>query len=537
MQGVESTEQGPVYTYLDGEGNMDGYREAVDLDRLKARLQDELQDYNDVPKNLGMNLVLFRDAVRHIARIHRVLATPRGNAMLIGVGGSGRQSLTRLAAHITQVHNGKPMDVFQIEITKHYGEREFHDDLKALYEKAGQEGLPTVFLFSDTQLKEESFLEDINNILSSGEVPNLFDKDERSAIFDSMRAKLKQYPSYEDTAEDLWSLFVARVRDNLHVVLAMSPVGDGFRDRTRMYPSLVACTTMDWFHEWPKEALEEVAASFLADTQILEIAEEGESKEEDAGQRKGARAPPAVAAGSSGEEAEDPEAGLKREIAALFAVAHRSVARASDRMMLELRRKNYVTPSNYLELVKVYSKLLDEKRYEVGSMRDKLAGGLEKLDHSRAQVEVKKAELEVASKEVEVKSAEVEELMVEIATKTRQAKAREEDVNKDAERIAEEEKVCRAIAEDAERDLNEAMPMLEEALAQVDKLDKSAVTEVKGYTQPPELVQLTLKPVMILFNRPTDWASCKSKLSESDFLVQVKKYDKENVSEKMLNKL
>ena len=54
----------------------------------------------------------------------------------------------------------------------------FSADLRQLYHQAGVENKPTVFLFNDTQVVEESFLEDINNILSSGEVPNLYKPEE-----------------------------------------------------------------------------------------------------------------------------------------------------------------------------------------------------------------------------------------------------------------------------------------------------------------------------------------------------------------------
>ena len=45
----------------------------------------------------------------------------------------------------------------------------------------------------------------------------------------------------------LFNLFVSRVRDQLHIVLAMSPIGDAFRNRLRKFPSLVNCCTIDWF--------------------------------------------------------------------------------------------------------------------------------------------------------------------------------------------------------------------------------------------------------------------------------------------------
>ena len=65
-----------------------------------------------------------------------------------------------------------------------------------------------------------------------------------------------------------WSAFVNRVRDNLHLVLAMSPVGEAFRARCRQFPSLINCTTIDWFSQWPHEALLSVSQKFLANTDL-----------------------------------------------------------------------------------------------------------------------------------------------------------------------------------------------------------------------------------------------------------------------------
>ena len=116
---------------------------------------------------------------------------------------------------------------------------------------AGRDNQPTVFLFSDTQIKMESFLEDINGILNTGEVAGLFPQDEYIQLMEALRAEAVAAGCVTETAR--WNFFVQRVRTNLHLVLALSPIGDDFRRRLRMFPAFVNCTTIDWFTEWPED--------------------------------------------------------------------------------------------------------------------------------------------------------------------------------------------------------------------------------------------------------------------------------------------
>lgn len=88
----------------------------------------------------------------------------------MGGGGSGRQSLSRIATFMAEFKQ------FSIEISKNYTTVEWREDLRRVLKQAGAQFQPTVFLFSDSQMKDESFLEDINNILNTGEVPSLFPK-------------------------------------------------------------------------------------------------------------------------------------------------------------------------------------------------------------------------------------------------------------------------------------------------------------------------------------------------------------------------
>lgn len=72
------------------------------------------------------------------------------------------------------------------------------------------------------------------------------------------------------TNEAMYEFLISRVRENLHIVLCMSPIGEAFRNRLRQYPAIINCTTIDWFSEWPQEALLEVAVKFISDVNFVE---------------------------------------------------------------------------------------------------------------------------------------------------------------------------------------------------------------------------------------------------------------------------
>jgi len=115
-----------------------------------------------------MNLILFSDACEHISRVCRIIGFPKGNAMLMGVGGSGRQSCCKLANYVLG------FKIFMIEITKDYKiEKNWKEDVKKCLMQAGSLRISTTFLLVDTQIIHDKMLEDMNGILNTGDVPNL----------------------------------------------------------------------------------------------------------------------------------------------------------------------------------------------------------------------------------------------------------------------------------------------------------------------------------------------------------------------------
>uniref|UniRef100_A0A8C4Z8H0 Dynein, axonemal, heavy chain 2 n=1 Tax=Gadus morhua TaxID=8049 RepID=A0A8C4Z8H0_GADMO len=473
------------------------YEDLQDSKRLRVFMESQLEDYNLTPGTVPMDLVLFRDAIEHITRVVRVISQPRGNMLLVGVGGSGRQSLSKMAASICTYQ------VFQVEVTKQYRKMEFREDIKKLYRQTGVDDLPTVLVFSDAQMVEESFLEDINNVLSSGEVPNLYKQDEFDEHAITPTCLINHSARKNgvlETPDSMFAYLIERVRNNLHVVLCMSPVGEPFRNRIRQYPALVNCSTIDWFCEWPREALLEVAERYL-DALDLGTVES-----------------------------------IHTRVASVFVTMHQSVATFSHRMRAELRRHNYVTPTNYLELVSGYKKLLAEKRRELGEQVTKLRNGLYKIDDTREKVQAMSLELEEAKVKVADFQRQCEEYLVVIVQQKREADEQQKAVGAHSEKIGAEEVKCKALAENAQRDLDEALPALEEAMKALESLNKKDMTEIKSYGRPPTLVETVMQAVMTLLCKDPTWAEAKRQLGESSFIKSLVNFDKDNISDRVLKK-
>ena len=445
------------------------------MDSLSTILNNALTSYNET--NAAMNLVLFQDAMQHICRVCRILQN--GHALMVGVGGSGKQSLTRVAAFICNC------TVVQIQLSGTYGMNDLKEDIKQMYFKAGLKGEQIVFMFLDSQIADEKFLVYINEMLSSGKIPGLFAADEVDTIYNSVRNEGKG-EGIPDAKEPMFDFFISKIKRNLHVSLCFSPVGAAFRMRASRFPSLVNCAVIDWFQPWPESALYDVAKRFLNETDLG-----------------------------------TPEA--KETIIKFMPFSFAAVNQASDDYREKEKRYNYTTPKSFLELIYLYKNMLSKNRAKLEGNINRLGTGLDKLEATAKDVAVLVDQVKIKSAEVEIAKTKADEVAEVVGGEKEKVGAAAAAANEEAEKVAVIAKNATTMQEDCERDLAAAIPAVEKAEAALNNIDKKGLQELKSLGKPPGGVSDVTDAILALKGEPKknrDWKAAQQMMKDVNKFIE-----------------
>ncbi|EFN60095.1 hypothetical protein CHLNCDRAFT_133411 [Chlorella variabilis] len=493
-----------------GHGGDACYNEVVDAagwKRLQRTLAEGLAEYNET--NAVMDLVLFDDAIRHVCRISRIISSPGGHALLVGVGGSGKQSLARLAAHMC----GYTCDTIIISGT--YTLASFREDLVRMYKRAGLKDEGVLFLLTDSQIVDEKMdrkdviptlrnevkgrglaktnenwwgLVYVNDLLSSGDIPDLFAPEDREDVIAAMRSEVKAR-GLPDTNDNCWRVFIQRVVKNLHVCFTCSPVGDAFRVRSQRFLATVNSTTIDWFHPWPEASLLSVARKNLEDLEV---------------------------------ESED----VRKAVVEFMPASFAAVGAMAKQYLRAERRRVYSTPKTFLELIKLYRSLLAAKRQAVQASTERLQVGLAKLTKTQKDVDVLVEQARVMAVEVEQKVAAASRFAEEVGVEKEKVNAENAAAQVEADACATIAREVTELQARCESELAAAEPLVAQAQEALDTLTKKDLGELKALRNPPAGVDdITAVVLCLLENVPKDrsWGAASKMMNNVDaFLARLK---------------
>ncbi|KAJ5066878.1 intein-containing dynein axonemal heavy chain 10 precursor [Anaeramoeba ignava] len=479
------------------------YEDLGDYENVRFFIDQKLEEYNEKYPDEPMDLVLFDNFICEVVRIHRILRQRYGNALMIGNDGIGKKSISKLAAFIAGY------ELFQIKLTRTFGKADFLDALKKLYLKTGVEKKKVVFLFTSAELVHESFMEEINSMLTSF-VGTLYSEEEKEPIINSLKEEVSETGVFA-SREDCWNYFITKCRENLRLCLCFPP-GEQLRQLFPKYPGLLNNTIIDWMSEtWPEDALRLVGQKLLSENLVMqnfvsEFAQNGKGK------------------------------GLIKGLIEVFVETHQNAIQNTVIFEHKYRRKIFVTPKIYLDFLKEYLILLKEKITENQKTLERIEGGLEKLTEAEEGVKQLRKNLAVQKKVVEEKTQASEDLLDQIAARKSEVEKKKKVSSEKEREVAEKFEQISQEKREAEAVLEKALPVLEKARSALSNLNRGDLVEIRAFANPPELVRSVCECVVILRGfSDVSWSGAKAMMASTSFLRELIEFDLDTLTQQKIN--
>ncbi|ETB60571.1 dynein heavy chain-like protein [Plasmodium yoelii 17X] len=475
---------------------------------LKELILAKLKIFGE--EEVNVQLVLFDEVLDHITRIDRVLKLPFGHLLLVGASGVGKTILSRFVSWM----NG--LSVFQIRTGRNYSTELFEVDLRNVMKRAGIKEEKITFIFDESNVLGPAFLERMNALLASGEVPGLFEGDNYKALINECKGQYGTNAGLDES--DIFKKFTKQVQKNLHIVFTMNPANPDFANRQSTSPALFNRCVIDWFGDWSYKALLQVASEFifslnLPDNNFYMDNINSESIE-----------------GKSKLDFKDKKYYF---LSKAIVEIHNSVVHINQVLMKKGSKYNYMTPRDFLDFIKHFLKIIDEKREEISAQKKHLNAGLKKLKDTEVQVAELRNSLANKKKTLAEKDIEAEEkmkLMIEQQAETEDKKKKAEIL---AKKLDEQFIIIEQRKEIIRKELSEVEPKFREAEDAVKNIPKKIFDELRAMANPPILVRNAIEAVAILIMNEGDknvtWEDARKIMKGQDFINKVLYLDKKTV--------
>ena len=395
------------------------------------------------------------------------------------------------------------LSIFQVKVHNKYTAADFDEDLRHVLRRAGCRGEKICFIMDESNVLDAGFLERMNTLLANSEVPGLFDGDEYASLMTACKEGAQRDGLLLDTPEELYKWFTQQIARNLHVVFTMNPPQAGSAAKATTSPALFNRCVIDWFGDWPSQALQQVADEY---TQALDL----------------------TGSDSITPTGTDEPVNVRSAIVNICQDVHKSIDAVNKRMASIAGRTMFLTPRHYLDFINQFVKLFTEKQGDLQDQERHLNVGLEKLRATVEQVAELRKSLDAKQAELSTKNAEANEKLQKMLVDQRDAEFQKlASIDIQAELQVQEGEI-KTRREVVLRDLALAEPAVLDAQAAVTAIKKQQLAEVRSMANPPEAVKLALESVCIMLGHQVDsWRTIQSIIRSDDFIARIFHFDTE----------
>ena len=477
-------------------------------DELIKKIEAKLQVFYE--EELNVPLVIFDSVLEHILRIDRVLKQPIGHLLLVGQSGVGKTTLSRFVAWMND------LTVFQIKAGRNYGVADFDADLRGIMKRAGCKGEKICFIFDESNVLGPAFLERMNALLASGEVPGLFEGDEYISLLNMAREHIVKEIKGVDTEEEIYKAFIKGVQRNLHVVFTMNPLSPDFSNRAASSPALYNRCVIDWFGDWSREGLFQVAKKLTenADLRKENFKKQDMSKEE-----------------------------MHTLIVDSITSYHMIIKDLNDKLAKNAKKFNYITPRDFLDFIKHFINLQKEKNDELNEQKSHIDKGLQKIIQTEKTVNELKQSLAIKGKELDKKQEEMKIKFDKILADTEKANKSKEKAEIKKKQIEETKKEIDERTNKVNEELSTVVPKMEAAKQAIGNMSKKNIATLKSLKVVKNTLKLPLRLIAMIYifltkkiiKEKLDWDEIKNCIFKEDFISTIKNTKAENLGPKLTN--
>lgn len=435
------------------------YQEIISFDEFSKQGVQIMDEFVSVNPSEKTDFIFFKYTMENVCKICRVFSQPAGNIILLGEGGTGREYAARAAAVM------KKAKFFSPPISNSFTFMQWRDQIKILLKEAGANGTCCVFFITSEILENEDFLQDINTLLTNGEIEDIFSGEEKHVLTDQMYQYMKENKLETDkelTPAELYSRFIKRCMTNFHMVFKLEE-GKQFDHLIRTYPEFQNKSVLCYFTEWPDDALQKSAELIFEDLPV--------SRE------------------------------LRRDIIQ-FSKEFYFIAKQKALDLRTERGQNIeISPSSYLGFIRFFSELYQNKHSEVSYQRKNYDGAIMKYDAIQSEIETLETDLvDLESQAVTLKEElqSIEEKREKEGVKLQQLT---EDLVEEEKKVAVEQGKLDEIQEDVDKEFRPVLKKFEDCKLVLNAFQTSDFQQPLSIKKPSNAVKKTIGSVALLLGK------------------------------------